>query len=164
MKTIFLIVLEDFVPSISIWKKIFSDFKYVKIVNNIPEECDALVVSPSRCDAFGCPAGKKEENIGVMYIYDQHELPEKYRYHPRFLISNAVWKKDPHIIEAVEKRAKAFTKAISEFNKNFSLPIKKPAIKTETLGFWQDYSDEIQIQAINALKVALTSVFRKSNE
>lgn len=164
MKKLFLIILEGLVPSSSVWKEIFHDLEFVEIVDSIPEECDALVVTPCRCEAFGCPAGKTDENIGVMYIYDQNDLSAKYRYHPRFLISNAVWKKDPQLIEAVRQRMTAFVKAVSEFNKTSCLPIEQPAIKTETLGFWKDYSDEIQEQAIYILKTELVSAFRKLNE
>lgn len=150
--------MKDFVPPISIWESMFHDLDYVEVVSDIPKECDALVVSPGRCDVFGCPAGTTEETSGVMYVYDQKELPEKYQHHPRFLISNAVWKTDPKLIQAVQKRIQALVKALTEYNTRASLLIQQPAIKTETLGFWREYSDDIQQKAMYTLKRELMKV------
>jgi hypothetical protein len=58
---------------------------------------------------------------------------------------------------------RAFVKAVSEFNKT-SLLIEQPAIKTETFGFWQDYSDEIQEQAIFVLKAEIVNAFAGVNK
>lgn len=164
MKTIFLIILDGYVPSISIWKDIFSDLEFIKIVNEIPTECDAIVVSPSICDVFGCQAGKNEDDFGIMCIYDQFDLPEKHQCHPRFLISNAIWKEDPYLLEAISIRVFALFKAISQFNRNSLFAIEKPAIKTEILGFWRSYPDAIQEEAISVLKSALVCNFAHLNK
>lgn len=161
MKKIYLVILDDFVLPFSTWDMIFNDLNFIEIVNTIiPEECDAVVVSPTLCEIFGCHAGSSEENSGVMSIYDQDILPKQYRHKPRFLISNAVWQKEPKLLKAVQYRVKALTQVLTVYNKSTFVPIQRIAIKTEILGFWQRYSKDSQEKAIHILKDELIELYR----
>lgn len=135
-------------PPLQKWIDAFAGSSQVRITTEQTPDADAALVSAYRCEAYGCRAGSTEDTLGIMNVYDtwNFELPNQ-RY-PRILISNAVWRKDPPLLEAIDRRFGILAGTLDRFDRTGVLRIRSLAIDCAVLGFWQDYPCSVQIQGI----------------
>ena len=119
----------------------------VTVVHELTVRTDAALVSPSLCDKYGCKAGSSNDTLGRMYVFDpsEHGVTDKVA---KFLISNAVWRSDPPLLEAVERRLSLLESTIVDFNNGHQNQIGSVTIFAAVLGMWRDYNDDEQGKGI----------------
>jgi hypothetical protein len=113
-------------------------------------QTDAALVSASACDRYGNKAGSSEATLGHMYLFDTTQFGYKEPPNaPRFLISNAVWRKDPPLLDAVEKRLTLLRSIVDEHNAAHQSRIHSVTIHAAVLGGWNEYPEKMQMDGIN---------------
>jgi hypothetical protein len=146
-------------PDKSLWLSLFSRCKHVTITEERHADADAALVSVSRCEKFGCRSGSSDETLGVMAIYDSWKFEESNPFFPRFQVSNAVWRNDPPLEIAVARRLDILAATLTEFNQDAEEPLRSINIDCATLGFWAEYSDEVQKKPLGVVKAKIEEHF-----
>jgi hypothetical protein len=124
----------------------------VSVAQELTVQTDAALVSASACDRYGCKAGSSEATLGRMYLFDtkQFGLSEPPNA-PRYFISNAVWRKDPPLLDAIEKRLALVQSIVDEHNAAHQAHqerIRSITIYAAVLGGWNDYPEKVQMEGI----------------
>lgn len=139
------------------WKAVFEKCPTVHITKNATEG-DAVVMPVIWCERFGCPAGTSEETLGVMYVYDLWSYTGNADRHPRFIISNAVWKKEPPFDLAVKLRLIALQDAIERVAITHDWQISSVRIDTSLLLDWKQVHHKDVEKAITAVRTAIETI------
>jgi hypothetical protein len=117
-------------------------------------QLDAALVSVGRCEKYGCRAGSTDDTLGRMEVFDSwnYEPPGNF---PRFQISNAVWRSDPALLEAVVSRLNILERTIDNYNTSHAEAIQSLMITAGVLGFWSRHTEAEQREAIECVVARL---------
>lgn len=151
IQRIVLVVTEGQMPAVTYWHKVFQRCSKVTLQTTSLVTTDAMLVSVMRCEPFGCRAGSTNDTLGRMFMYDRWFFERPLQELPRYLISNAVWRDDPPLQDAITQRLDILGETIAQFNATNHTSITSLGIDCATLGFWREHTFEEQELAISVL-------------
>jgi hypothetical protein len=142
------------------WNEILRSMQLISIINS-PKNVHAMarLTSVMRCESYGCPTGLRPDTWGQMYIYDDWSFGISNYSYPRYYISNAIWQKEPSLLDALQWRIDILFSTITTFNFSAHDPIETLIIDKAVLGEWTNYPFEERYGAIVLLRDILSERF-----
>ena len=142
----------------SLWERVFPSSSAIRIATERRADTDALLTSVMRCDEYGCPAGSSDDTLGKMYIFDTWQFEPPNEFYPRYLISNAVWRKELPILTAIERRMEILAETLRDANERGRYNIRSITIEVGVL-LVDDSPPEVQEAAIHVIKDKVAELF-----
>ncbi len=159
IERVVLLVNQLQVPTINQWRDFLGRPTNIEAAENWPTHTDAALVLVYRCDSYGCRAGSTVDTLGVMYIFDTWQYEPPTALYPRWLISNAVWRTEAPLEQAVSQRLTILAATLRNHNLEVESPIRSLTVDCAVLGMWSNYPHEQQEIAIATVAEQLPKLF-----
>lgn len=159
------LLLSPRASSVDMWRDILEMFPDIYVLEYPSSDYDAILTSALRCERYGCRSGSTDDTLGRMEVFDAWLFEEPHStVFPRFNISNAVWRKDPPLLDAVQFRLLELYRCLNVFNKGINTPIRSLIIDTATLGVWSKATTSEQRQAVHLACRSITEWFHSEHQ